>query len=127
MIRFVLWLREEGRIRGVFDNLRNFLICGTIAYVSLHIILVSGEGLPGTLDRVFGWIVLSCALVLMVLNLADGYLGIRDSLGTGLSVLITVLYVLLAGYVVFTLATAKLHAPHAASKMAERLPFSLFR
>lgn len=125
-IRFLRWLMEEGRIKEVFDNLRNFLICGTIAYVSIHLILVSGEGGLGLVDRAFSWAALLSALALMVLNLLDGFFAIERCLGTRTSALITAVYVLLAAYVVLAMTTSKMHSLEAAKNIPSRLPFNLF-
>ena len=120
------WLFEERRINHVFENLRNFLICGTLAYISLHLLRFAGEGTLGVIDRICSWTTLLVALFLMILNLVDGYIGIRKVHGQMISLAVTILYAVLSIYIVLAMTTTKMHPKKTADKSSS-IPFLIFK
>lgn len=124
---FFKWLYQGRRINHVFDNLRNFLICGTIAYVALHLLRLAGEGLWGSIDRIVSGATLVVALALMLLNMIDGYHRIRQAIGHKTSLVVTAFYFIVALYVVMAMTTYKMHANPEAPPVSPHIPFSIFR
>ena len=123
---FLKWLCKDRRINHVFDNLRNFLICGNLAYLSLHLLRLAGFGIWGSIERGISGAMLSVALVLMLVNMVDGYHRIRQTFGRRLSLIVTGFYFLAALYVVLAMTTYKMHIKPEQPAASPNIPFSIF-
>jgi hypothetical protein len=103
-----------------------FSSAGTLAYISLHLLRFAGEGVLGIIDRICSGLALLVALCLMLLNLVDGYLGIKKVQGRMVSLAVTLLYAVLSIYIVLAMTTTKMHPKKTADKSSS-IPFMIFK
>lgn len=89
---------EKGRVKTIFDHLRNLFYCALIIAAGSYVHANPPEwALRISASEVFGYPIIAIGVILMVMNLADGiYKLSKLEHPVLLSILISIFYLLLA-------------------------------
>lgn len=94
-----LWSQlDEGVIKDVFDNLRNFLVCALLFAAGNNALYNDSRLFLGVLIfHLAGWGLICLATILMLLNICDGLKKLsRLRYHTALQVLVCLFYIILS-------------------------------